>query len=121
MRHTRIIDVPSSWINDKLDDVALMAEVHKRPVVAVLEIGVDSFRAHKTNDPPYSGPKPGEKNRGLHAVTIVGYGRDEFLRPYWKCRNSWGPNWGENGYGRLKRAITKDEKSIFKEVGAFDM
>lgn len=37
-----------------------------------------------------------------HAVTLYGYGK-EGPHKYWKIRNSWGPNWGENGYIRLMR------------------
>uniref|UniRef100_A0A914WV66 Peptidase C1A papain C-terminal domain-containing protein n=1 Tax=Plectus sambesii TaxID=2011161 RepID=A0A914WV66_9BILA len=33
-----------------------------------------------------------------HAVVLVGY-TDE----YWIIQNSWGPDWGENGYMRIKR------------------
>ena len=35
-----------------------------------------------------------------HCVQLVGYDKtgDE---PYWKVRNSWGEDWGENGYIRL--------------------
>ncbi len=36
-----------------------------------------------------------------HAVQLVGMGTDNGER-YWLIRNSWGPNWGENGYIRLK-------------------
>lgn len=32
-----------------------------------------------------------------HAVVIVGYNSVN-NPPYWKVRNSWGPDWGDNGY-----------------------
>jgi len=35
-----------------------------------------------------------------HAVIIVGYGVDGST-PYWLIRNSWGTQWGENGYFRI--------------------
>jgi len=39
-----------------------------------------------------------------HAVVLVGYGTDEESgEDYWLVRNSWGPNWGEKGYIRIKR------------------
>merc|ERR1711862_1581 len=39
-----------------------------------------------------------------HCVQLVGY-HQEFANPkksYWLVRNSWGSNWGENGYIRLQ-------------------
>jgi len=35
-----------------------------------------------------------------HAVQLVGYDKTA-NPPYWKIRNSWGADWGENGYIRL--------------------
>jgi len=38
-----------------------------------------------------------------HAVMLVGYGTDPALGDYWLVRNSWSPQWGEEGYIRLHR------------------
>lgn len=35
---------------------------------------------------------------GGHAVAIVGYDNSE---QYWICKNSWGSNWGENGFFKI--------------------
>ena len=38
---------------------------------------------------------------GDHAITIVGYDNEDDT-DYWLCKNSWGSNWGENGYFKIK-------------------
>jgi len=36
---------------------------------------------------------------GRHFVTLVGYNND---KGYWICKNSWGTQWGENGWFNIK-------------------
>jgi hypothetical protein len=38
-----------------------------------------------------------------HAVLIVGYGVADNGTPYWLVKNTYGTNWGEKGYVRIKR------------------
>ena len=41
-----------------------------------------------------------------HAVLLVGHGYDEQTQQeYWVVKNSWGSNWGENGYIRLQYGV----------------
>jgi len=44
-----------------------------------------------------------------HAVTLVGYGVDNG-QSYWLIRNSWSASWGENGYIRLARSSSEEQK-----------
>lgn len=39
-----------------------------------------------------------------HIVAIVGYGSENSI-PYWILRNSWGTDWGEDGYARIRRGV----------------
>ena len=37
-----------------------------------------------------------------HSVVVVGYGVENGI-PYWKVKNSWGTNWGDQGFFKIVR------------------
>ncbi|KAL6079734.1 Cathepsin B [Balamuthia mandrillaris] len=39
---------------------------------------------------------------GGHAIRMLGWGEEDG-KPYWLCANSWGTDWGENGYFKILR------------------
>ncbi|CAG4972976.1 unnamed protein product [Colias eurytheme] len=44
--------------------------------------------------------KPRRCDSGLHAVTLIGYGKEGSTN-YWLIKNSWGKQWGDQGHFRL--------------------
>merc|ERR1711862_242784 len=52
---------------------------------------------------------------GGHAVTLVGYGELDGQK-YWKIKNSWNENWGNNGHFLIARG--NNECGIEGDAGA---
>lgn len=47
-----------------------------------------------------------------HAVALTGYGEDQDSgAKYWSIQNSWGPNWGEDGFARVLRRDRHEENT----------
>lgn len=68
---------------------ALLAAVYAQPVTVYMEVTGEFVQ--------YSGGIYDSnicQSRVNHAMVIIGYDREE---GYWLIRNSWGPQWGENG------------------------
>ena len=47
-----------------------------------------------------------------HSITIVGYGTDAAQGDYWLVKNSWGADWGENGYVRIGRSVNTYDHGV---------
>ncbi|KAI6673070.1 hypothetical protein NL676_000976 [Syzygium grande] len=87
-------DVPAN------SEEALLKAVASQPVSVAIEASGSEFQF-------YSG---GVFNGfcGLvldHGVTVVGYGTSDDGTKYWLVKNSWGEEWGEEGYIRMQRDV----------------
>jgi C1A family cysteine protease len=91
------------------NQLALQAAVASGPVSVAIEADQDIFHL-------YGGGVITDASCGKaldHGVLAVGYGRDEVLGlDYWLIKNSWGPDWGENGYVRIGRSNSTQDPGV---------
>lgn len=71
------------------------------PVAIAFQVTSDfkSYSGGVYNNPA-CGTSPDQVN---HAVLAVGYGTDPEAGDYWIIKNSWGSDWGEEGYFKMAR------------------
>merc|ERR1719229_124204 len=101
---------------------AIMEELYENgPMVVSFEPAEDfmyySDGVYKSEGLHNQTAKP-EWEKVDHAVLLVGYGEDSGT-PYWRIQNSWGPDWGEDGFFRMLRG--KDESGIESIAVAADV
>ncbi len=80
--------------NNREDRTAIFNALQKGPVTGWLEVYSD-FDNYKSG---IYEKTPGASYDADHAISIVGYNKSQ---GYWICKNSWGRNWGEDGYFRI--------------------
>jgi KDEL-tailed cysteine endopeptidase len=87
---TKYAHVPSN------SEDALLAAVAQQPIAVAIDAGNPAFQFYS------SGIITGDCGSDLdHTVLIIGYGSEE-----WVVKNSWGVDWGDNGYVRISRGNT---------------
>lgn len=84
------------------NEVALLAALHNGPVSVAIEADQAAFQFYKSGiiDSPTCGTALD------HGVLLVGFGTEVVAgksKDYWLVKNSWGSDWGENGYVRIAR------------------
>lgn len=86
-------------------ETSLMKAVANQPVAVTIRTGGD-FRFYSSG--VYAGAC-GDLRDDVHFVTIVGYGTSDDGLDYWLIKNSWGTDWGEDGYMRFLRGTDEKE------------
>mgnify|MGYP001452648900 CR=1 FL=1 len=77
---------------------ALTRAVSRTPVAVAIEADARVFQFYKSGiiDSQSCGQNMD------HGVLLVGFGYDQ-NQSYWRVKNSWGSDWGEDGYVRISR------------------
>uniref|UniRef100_A0ACD6AIA0 Uncharacterized protein n=1 Tax=Avena sativa TaxID=4498 RepID=A0ACD6AIA0_AVESA len=91
-------DVPAN------DETALKKAVAAQPVAVAIEASGSHFQFY--SEGVFAGKCGTELD---HGVAAVGYGAAADGTKYWIVKNSWGPEWGEKGYIRMKRDVEDKE------------
>jgi len=81
---------------------ALMEAVSQQPVTVVLNALPSVWKDYKSGIIIMGANCPDLDSTNNHVVLVVGYGTDNGT-DYWKVKNSWGADWGEEGYVRIER------------------
>jgi len=82
-------------------DTAMMSALDKQPVAIAIEADQAAFQLYK------SGVFTAACGDSLdHGVLAVGYGTESGT-DYYLVRNSWGADWGEDGYIKLERGVSQ--------------
>ncbi|KAF7838225.1 vignain [Senna tora] len=86
------------------DEDSLLKAVANQPVSVAIDAAGSDFQFYS------EGVFTGACGKELdHGVAIVGYGTTLDGTKYWIVKNSWGTEWGEQGYIRMQRGISNKE------------
>jgi len=87
-----------SWVTQSAENRnAIYNALQDGPIAAYMDVYSDFNYYHSGIYQHTTG-----ELEGGHMILIVGYDKSA---SYWICKNSWGTNWGENGYFKMKMGM----------------
>jgi C1A family cysteine protease len=89
---------------DNYDEAAIKAALLEQPLSTAVCVHIDDSCFHAYTGGIYSYPGPPDPLKPIdHGVILVGWNDNEGQNGTWRIKNSWGDDWGEEGYMRAER------------------
>ena len=96
----------NTYYNVPQSEDQLKKALMRQPISVAIQANKRSFQLYKSG--VYDDPDCGDQLD--HGVLLVGYGYDvDSGLDYWKIKNSWSSEWGEDGYMRLLKGSGSSE------------
>ena len=89
------------------DQMAMMRYIQFQPLSVAIQADQPVFKYYKSG--VITTEECGQETD--HGVLVVGYGTEDG-HDYWLVKNSWGPDWGDNGYVKIGRSNSSDDLGI---------
>ncbi len=84
----------------------IMKAVARQPVTAIINLDMTQYVGYTGG--VLTAPSPVVCSTVSHSVLIVGYGTDASGVKYWKVKDSYGSDWGENGFIYISQDTNSD-------------
>jgi cathepsin L len=89
------------------DQISLKGAVAQQPVSIAIEADTKYFQSYSSG--VLTSTSCGQNLD--HGVLIVGYGTENGIK-YWLVKNSWSTSWGDQGYVKIARSDSTNDKGI---------
>ncbi|XP_004239155.2 vignain-like [Solanum lycopersicum] len=103
-RNSPVVNIDGHEMVPEKDEDALMKAVANQPISVAIDASGSDLQFY--SEGVFNGNCGTELD---HGVAVVGYGSTHDGTKYWIVKNSWGTEWGEQGYFRMQRGIDAEE------------